>query len=67
MIHELETLEKTFGHLDFGETMNEYNSLMENDTWDLAPLLKGLRLIQCKWIYRLGMHLIEVLKYLRKG
>jgi hypothetical protein len=30
----------------------EYNSLMENDTWDLLPLLKGRKLVICKWVYR---------------
>jgi len=30
----------------------EYRSLMVNDTWDLAPLLKGRKLVRCKWLYR---------------
>jgi hypothetical protein len=30
----------------------EYHSLMENDTWDLVPLLKGRKLVRCKWVYR---------------
>ena len=30
----------------------EYRSLMANDTWDLIPLLKGRKLIRCKWVYR---------------
>jgi hypothetical protein len=25
---------------------------MENDTWDLVPLLKGRKLVICKWVYR---------------
>jgi hypothetical protein len=25
---------------------------MENDTWDLVPLLKGRKLVRCKWVYR---------------
>jgi hypothetical protein len=29
----------------------EYCSLMENDTWDLVPLLKGRKLVICKWVY----------------
>jgi hypothetical protein len=24
---------------------------MENDTWDLSPLLKGHKLFRCKWVY----------------
>eukprot|EP00253_Pinus_taeda_P031542 PITA_31542 len=30
----------------------EYLSLLANDTWELAPLPKGRRLIRCKWVYR---------------
>jgi hypothetical protein len=35
----------------------EYHSLMGNDTWDTLPLLKGRKLIRCKWLYKsmLGM------------
>jgi hypothetical protein len=29
----------------------EYNSLMENDTWDLIPLSKGRKLFKSKWVY----------------
>jgi len=25
---------------------------MENDTWDLVPLPKGIKLAICKWVYR---------------
>jgi hypothetical protein len=32
--------------------MNEvYCSLMENDTWDLVPLLKGRKIVICKSMY----------------
>eukprot|EP00253_Pinus_taeda_P008388 PITA_08388 len=30
----------------------EYNSLLENQTWDLVPLPSGRKLAQCKWVYR---------------
>jgi hypothetical protein len=30
----------------------EYRSLKENDTWDLLPILKGRKLVRCKWVYR---------------
>ena len=30
----------------------EYRSLMVNDTWDLVPLLKGLKIVICKWVYK---------------
>ena len=33
--------------------MNEaYCSLMENNTWDLVPLTKGIKLVIHKWVYR---------------
>jgi hypothetical protein len=31
----------------------EYHPLMENDTWDHVPLLKGRKLVRCKWVYRI--------------
>eukprot|EP00253_Pinus_taeda_P007091 PITA_07091 len=30
----------------------EYNSLLENQTWDLVPLPSGRKLVRCKWVYR---------------
>ena len=30
----------------------EYCSLMENYTWDLFPILKGRKLVRCKWVYQ---------------
>ena len=30
---------------------DEHNSLLKNDTWDLVPLPKGRKLVQCKWVY----------------
>jgi hypothetical protein len=38
----------------FGEiTMQEdYNSLLENQTWDLVLLPLGRKLVRCKWFYR---------------
>jgi len=29
----------------------EYRSLTTNDNWDLIPLLKGKKLVRCKWVY----------------
>jgi hypothetical protein len=31
---------------------DEYNSLVENRTWDLVPLSFGRKLVRCRWIYR---------------
>jgi hypothetical protein len=30
----------------------EYNSLLENQTWDLVPLPYGRKLVRCGWVYR---------------
>jgi hypothetical protein len=50
--HDPETFVEYSGHLDWDTTMNdEYRSLMTNDTWDLVPLLKGRKLVRCKWVY----------------
>jgi hypothetical protein len=28
------------------------SSLMENNTWDPVPLMKGRNLVKCNWVYR---------------
>jgi hypothetical protein len=51
--HDPKTFVEDLGHPDWDTTMNEvYSYLMENDTWDLVPLLKGRKLVRCKWVYR---------------
>jgi hypothetical protein len=51
--HDPGTFAEVSGHPDWDTTMNEeYRSLMENDTWDLVPLLKGRKLVIFKWVYR---------------
>jgi hypothetical protein len=30
----------------------EYNSLLENQTWDLVPLPSGRKIFRCIWVYR---------------
>jgi hypothetical protein len=30
----------------------EYNSLLENQTWNLGPLPSGRKLVRCRWVYR---------------
>jgi hypothetical protein len=52
--HDLKTLAQALGHLDWDTKMNieEYHCLMENDTWDLVPLLKGIKIVRCKCAYR---------------
>jgi hypothetical protein len=31
---------------------DEYNSLLENQTWDMVSLLSGRKLVRCRWVYR---------------
>ena len=31
---------------------DEFNSLQENETWELVPLPPKRKLVQCKWVYR---------------
>jgi hypothetical protein len=50
--HDIDTFGEASGHPDWDTTMNEeYRSLMENDTWEIAPLPKGRKLVICKWVY----------------
>ena len=32
--------------------MRSYDSLHDNQTWELVPLPLGRKLVQCKWIYK---------------
>ena len=51
--HEPETFGEASVHPYWDTTMNEkYRSLMENDTWYLVPLPKGIKFVRCKWVYR---------------
>ena len=34
------------------EMEEEFNSLQENETWELVPLSPKRKLVQCKWIFR---------------
>eukprot|EP00253_Pinus_taeda_P018200 PITA_18200 len=43
---------KATRHPSWESAMEEYNSLLENQTWDLVPLPSGRKLVQCKWVYR---------------
>ena len=31
---------------------DEFNSLQENETWELVPLLPKRKLMQCKWVFQ---------------
>ena len=51
--HDPETFVEASGHPDWDIAMNEeYRSLMANNTWDLVPLPKGVKLVKCKWVYK---------------
>ena len=39
---------------------NEYQSLLNNDTWELADLPPGINVIGCKWVFKLKKNLTEV-------
>ena len=42
-----ENFEEASGHPNWDSSMNEeYRSLLENDTWDLIPLPKGIKLVR---------------------
>jgi hypothetical protein len=30
----------------------EYSALIDNNTWDLVPLLKERKIVRCRWIYQ---------------
>jgi hypothetical protein len=51
--HDLETFAYASGHPNWDTLINEeYHSLMENNTWDLVPLLKGRKLVTFKWVFK---------------
>jgi hypothetical protein len=33
-------------------TQEEYNSLLENQTWHLVPLPSRRKLVKCRWVYK---------------
>ena len=35
---------------------NEYQSLLNNDTWELVDLPPGKNVIGCKWVFKLKKH-----------
>ena len=45
---------KSDNHLKWKEAMNqEYNSLIENNTWELVPLPEGRSPVGSKWIFKI--------------
>eukprot|EP00253_Pinus_taeda_P019211 PITA_19211 len=55
MMHgsEPQTYAEANGHPKWEATMDEeYNSLIENQTWDLVLLHSNRKLVRCKWVYR---------------
>ena len=47
-----QTYAEANGHPEWEAAMDEeYNSLIENQTWDLVPLPSNRKLVRCKWVY----------------
>jgi hypothetical protein len=50
---DLQTYSEAVGNPLWEATMQEeYDSLIENQTWDMVPLPPGRKLVRCKWVYR---------------
>jgi hypothetical protein len=48
-----QTYREAAGNPFWEATMQEeYNSLLENQTWDLVPLPSDMNLVRCRWVYR---------------
>jgi hypothetical protein len=43
---------KVVGNPFWESVMQEYNSLLENQTWDLVPLPSRRKLVRCIWVYK---------------
>ena len=49
---DLETYVEATRHPEWEAAMDrEYNSLIENQTWDLVLLPSNRKLVRCKWVY----------------
>jgi hypothetical protein len=48
-----QTYAEVVGNPFWEATMQEeYNSLLENQTWDLVPLPSERNIFRCRWVYR---------------
>ena len=48
-----QTYAEAIGHPKWEATMDEeYNSLIENQTWDLVLLPSIHKIVRCKWVYQ---------------
>jgi hypothetical protein len=57
---------KDEGNPHWEETMKEeYNSLMENNTWELVPLPSNKKLVICKWIFKKKRVVMDTLQSIR--
>ena len=51
--YDPDTFVEASGHPEWNTTMKEeYHSLLANDTWDIVPLPKDIKLVRCKWVYK---------------
>ena len=57
-----ESIEEAFATENWSAAANaEYESLMENDTWELVDLPEGQKPIECKWIFKVKRGSMELI------
>jgi hypothetical protein len=59
LLREQETSEifRAMPHLVWRDAMmEEYQSIMKNDVWDIVPRLEGKSVVTSKWIYKDQTH-----------
>jgi hypothetical protein len=43
----------------------EYNSMIENNTWELVPLLSNMNLVRCNWTFKKKRMMMDTLQIIR--
>ena len=53
------TYEEAFAHQDWKDSMmEEYNSIMKNDVWEVVPRPEGKSIMTSKWLYKIK-HVVD--------